>query len=142
MGLAAGVRYGKSSAARETWRRAREEMRRAVRQVRQHQTASGELALTWLAISSLGEPPSGLLSLPADRMSRLRYHGHSLEWLMVGTEDAEFVSESWIHHAVSWLLDELSRSPHEMEYGVHSHCLHALRLYQRNCQRLGVDRST
>ena len=48
---------------------------------------------------------------------------------MVALTDEELATQEWPHLAIHWVCQKLLDLRPELDYGVHSHCAHALRLY-------------
>jgi hypothetical protein len=56
---------------------------------------------------------------------------------MIALSDVEFARQPWPHQAISWLTRAMPQKAN-LDYGGHSHCVHALRLYDERCKALRI----
>jgi hypothetical protein len=136
MGLALGLKYGAKKISRSLRLQAQQRLSEAVREARNSQDDSGQFRLQWGIYPARPPGLAALPPLPSDRAALLSHQGHMLEWLMVALSDYELAQSEWPQKGISWLLTALGDAEKPIPYGAHSHCVHALRLYQTRMRDL------
>ena len=140
MGLALGLEYAGKKVSPEIRSKARKLLGEAVDRAHAALDESGQFKLDWTDYLSKVSP-SDYSNTSSESDSRhldalLLHQGHMLEWLMIALSDEEIAGEEWPHLAVRCLLEQLSDREEGIHYGIHSHCAHALRIYERRMQDL------
>ncbi len=134
MGLALAVRDLRGRVGKDVMRRAEARLAEAVDEARSALDAEGQFRLEW---GVYPQTPPGFQPphpMPQDADILLSHQAHMIEWLMVALPDNTLATEDWIHRAVARLCATLGSRTEPVNYGAHSHCAHALRLYR---QRVG-----
>jgi len=134
MALALAVRDLRGRVGKDVMRRAEARLAEAVDEARSALDAEGQFRLEW---GVYPQTPPGFQPphpMPQDADILLSHQAHMIEWLMVALPDNTLATEDWIHRAVARLCATLGSRTEPVNYGAHSHCAHALRLYR---QRVG-----
>jgi hypothetical protein len=137
--LVLSLEYGGKKVSRALRVRAKEALRDAIEAARSTQEQSGQFNLEWREYvpkqSAIGNEPCspGESHEPFEEVS---HQGHMLEWLIPALAEEELITQKWAHRAVGWLVTELGDTNEEIPYGIHSHCAHALRLYERRINKV------
>jgi hypothetical protein len=136
MGLALGLKYGHKKISKNLRIQAKQRLCEAILEARNSQDDSGQFRLQWGLYPPRPPDIDDLPPLPSDFLDLLSHQGHMLEWLMVALSDEDLSTQEWPHQGISWLLTKLSDAKKDIPYGTHSHCAHALRLYESRMNKL------